>query len=147
MSDGSAVTEVLRLVFSLALVLGLMVVAARLLRARQLGGGLRSRPQAPVQVLARHGLTRGSSVAVVQVAEHVLVLGVTETSVQVLRELSPDEMTYAVPVPPAPAVTAAADPATTARPSSPAPRHQWSAPGLDLGGLLESLRERTARRG
>jgi flagellar biogenesis protein FliO len=166
MSDGSAVATLVRLAFSLALVLGLMVLAARLLRRRQLGlGGARPRPQLPLQVLARHGLSRTASVSVVQVGEHVLVLGVTESSVEVLRELDPAELSYAAPEPALPGLTStlqsglASSLAAGLRQRRPAagdtvdgiegerPRSQWSAPGLDFGVMLESLREKTTRRG
>ncbi|HET7661180.1 MAG TPA: flagellar biosynthetic protein FliO [Oryzihumus sp.] len=170
MSDGSAVATLVRLAFSLALVLGLMVLAARLLRRRQLGlGGVRPRPQLPLQVLARHGLSRTASVSVVQVGEHVLVLGVTESSVEVLRELDPAELSYAAPEPALPGLTSGLTSTLQAglvsglvsglrqrRPvagetvdggAGEGPRSQWSAPGLDFGVLLESLREKTTRRG
>lgn len=141
MSDGSAVATLVRLAFSLALVLGLMVLAARLLRSRQLGlGSGRPRQQVPLQVLARHGLSRTASLSVVQVGEHVLVLGVTESSVEVLRELDPTEVAYAAPSPAEPGRATAAGALERAR-------NQWSAPGLDFGVLLESLREKTTRRG
>ena len=141
MSDGSAVATLVRLAFSLALVLGLMVLAARLLRSRQLGlGGSRPRQQVPLQVLARHGLSRTASLSVVQVGEHVLVLGVTESSVEVLRELDPAEVAYAAPSPAEPGRATVGGALERAR-------NQWSAPGLDFGVLLESLREKTTRRG
>jgi flagellar biogenesis protein FliO len=143
-----------------------MVLAARLLRRRQLGlGGARPRPQLPLQVLARHGLSRTASVSVVQVGEHVLVLGVTESSVEVLRELDPAELSYAAREPALPGLTStlpsglASSLAAGLRQRRPAagdtvdgadgerPRSQWSAPGLDFGVMLESLREKTTRRG
>lgn len=92
MSDGSAVATLLRLALSLAAVLVLMVLLARYLRRRQIGGGSglgpgRRRSTAAVEVVSRHGLSRGSSVAVVRVCGELLLLGVTESSVAVLREL------------------------------------------------------------
>ena len=151
MSDGSAVATLVRLAFSLALVLGLMVLAARLLRSRQLGlGGGRPRQQVPLQVLARHGLSRTASLSVVQVGEHVLVLGVTEGRVEVLRELDPAEVSVPEPVPSASGVVLGgllSRRTGEAAGTRDRPQHQWSAPGLDFGVLLESLREKTTRRG
>ncbi len=76
----------LRLVFSLAAVLGLMLLLARLVGRRTRGqhGDL-------VRVLHRQPLSRGSSVSVVSVGSRVLVLGTTEHQVRVLTELDPDE--------------------------------------------------------
>jgi flagellar protein FliO/FliZ len=77
----------LRLVFSLAVVLGLLLLIAKL-------GSRRFRGQhgALVQVLHRQPLTRGTSVSVVAVGSRVLVLGTTEQQVRVLAELDPDEV-------------------------------------------------------
>jgi flagellar protein FliO/FliZ len=76
------VTElVLRIGLSLLAVLGLMWVTARLVRrplSRRSGGVL--------HVLARHQLSRGSSVAVLRVLDRALVLGVTDQQVTLLGE-------------------------------------------------------------
>jgi flagellar protein FliO/FliZ len=72
---------VLRIGFSLLVVLGLMWGIARIARrplARR-GGDLLS-------VLARQQLTRGSSVAVLRVADRAFVLGVTDHQVTLLSE-------------------------------------------------------------
>ncbi|MDH2414616.1 flagellar biosynthetic protein FliO [Nocardioides sp. CER19] len=78
---------VVRLVFSLAIVLGLLLLIARFAGRRFQG-----RAGAPVQVLHRQPITRGSSVAVVTVGTRVLVLGTTEQQVTLLTELEPDEI-------------------------------------------------------
>ncbi len=78
---------VVRLVFSLAVVLGLLLLTARL-GARRFKG----RDDAPVRVLHRQALSRTSSVTVVTVGSRVLVLGTTEQQVRVLAELDPDEL-------------------------------------------------------
>ena len=101
MVDGSIVGTLVRLVVSLAVVLLLLVFLARYLNNRQLGGGRavglpgRRKPLADVEVLSRHGLSRGSSLAVVRAGGRLLLVGVTETSVTVLRELDeqPEELT------------------------------------------------------
>lgn len=97
MIEGSVAGTLVRLVLSLATVLMLMVVLARYLRHRQLGtgfgagfgaGATRRRKKAlPLEIVTRQGLSRGSSLAVVRVSGQLLLLGVTETSVSVLREL------------------------------------------------------------
>jgi flagellar protein FliO/FliZ len=93
---------VLRLVFSLAVVLGLLMVTARVARGR-----LRGPADAPVRVLHRQGLSRGSSVVVVAVGERLLLLGATEHQVQVLTELSPAELAVGgAPMPTLPTVQA-----------------------------------------
>ena len=78
---------VVRLVFSLAVVLGLLLLTARL-GARRFKG----RSDAPVRILHRQALSRTSSVTVVTVGTRVLVLGTTEQQVRVLAELDPDEL-------------------------------------------------------
>jgi flagellar protein FliO/FliZ len=77
----------MRLIASLAVVVGLLLLAARLL-GRRLAG----REGAPVRVLHRHPLTRSSSVAVVAVGSRILVLGTTDQQVRLLTELDPDEL-------------------------------------------------------
>ncbi len=77
----------LRLVFSLAVVLGLLLLLAKF-------GARRFRGQhgALVRVLHRQPLTRGTSVSVVAVGSRILVLGTTEQQIRVLTELDPDEV-------------------------------------------------------
>jgi flagellar protein FliO/FliZ len=73
---------VLRIGFSLLIVFGLMwglaKLARRPLNARRGTGAL--------AVLTRQQLSRGASIAVVQVADRVLVLGVTDQQVSLLGE-------------------------------------------------------------
>lgn len=77
----------LRLVFSLAVVIGLLLVVVRLGSRR-----FRGRNGAMVQVVHRQSLSRSSAVTVVTVGTRVLVLGTTEHQVTVLAELEPDEI-------------------------------------------------------
>lgn len=79
MSDGLELA--VRLVLSLAFVVALMWVAARVVR-----GQIAGRSGGTVEVLARHQLGRGSSVAVLRVADQALVVGVTESRVTLLTE-------------------------------------------------------------
>lgn len=78
---------VLRLVFSLAVVLGLMLLVARVAQ-RRLGG----RAGAPLAVLHRQAVGRHASVAVVAVGGRTLLLGVTEQQVRMITELDAAEL-------------------------------------------------------
>jgi len=127
-----------RLVVSLATVLLLMFALARYLNHRQ--GGVRMpsgrrRPKAPVlEVVTRQGLSRTASIAVVRVSGQLLLLGVTDSAVSVLREVDePDEEPDGeASAPPAPGGSV-----TTLRPF-----------GRDVtGAVVEALREKTVRRG
>jgi len=77
---------VIRLVFSLAVVVGLLILLSRLV-GRRFAGTSRS----VVKVLHRQPLSRSTAVAVVSVGARVLVLGTTEHQVSLLAELSPEE--------------------------------------------------------
>lgn len=78
-----------RLILSLSLVLGLLLLIARL------GGRkFRGKRDAMVQILHRQHLTRSSTISVVSVGSKVLVLGTTEHQVRVLTELDPDEVEF-----------------------------------------------------
>jgi flagellar protein FliO/FliZ len=75
---------VLRISFSLLVVLALMWGVARLVRRP-----LARRGNTTVALLARQQLGRGSSVAVLRVLDRALVLGVTEQNVTLLGEADP----------------------------------------------------------
>ena len=74
---------VLRVLLSLGIVLAVLWLAARGLRSSQ----RRSSSGVSVDVLARQPLTQKASVAVVRLGERALVLGVTETRVDLLGEM------------------------------------------------------------
>ena len=76
-----------RLIASLAVVVGLL-----LLLAKVSGRRMRGRAGSLVQVVHRQPLSRSSAVAVVTVGSRVLVLGTTEHQVSVLTELDHDEL-------------------------------------------------------
>lgn len=76
-----------RLLVSLSLVLGLL-----LLLARYGGRRFRGNRDSMVRVLHRHQLSRGSTVSVVAVGSRLLVLGATEHQVRVLTELDPEDL-------------------------------------------------------
>jgi flagellar protein FliO/FliZ len=73
---------VLRIGFSLLIVFGLMWGLAKLVK-RPLAG---KRGTGALAVLSRKQLARGSAVAVVQVADRALILGVTDQQVSLLGE-------------------------------------------------------------
>ncbi|MGN6250501.1 MAG: FliO/MopB family protein [Marmoricola sp.] len=80
-------TTTLRLIGSLAVVVGLMILLARVAGRR-----MRGTQGSVVRVMHRQPLTRGSGVAVVEVAGRVLVLGTTEQQVSLITELDPFEL-------------------------------------------------------
>ncbi|MFI5932640.1 flagellar biosynthetic protein FliO [Actinoplanes sp. NPDC051494] len=71
----------LRIGFSLLVVFGLMWGLARVVRRGGVGNG-----SGNLHVLNRQTLSRGSSIAVVQVADRALILGVTDAQVSLLGE-------------------------------------------------------------
>ncbi|WP_183093924.1 flagellar biosynthetic protein FliO [Nocardioides stalactiti] len=77
----------LQLIASLAVVVGLLLLIAKL-SARRFGG----RAGATVEVLARQSISRGSGVVVVRVGSRVLVLGSTEQQVSLLAEVDPEDV-------------------------------------------------------
>ncbi|MDO9379144.1 MAG: flagellar biosynthetic protein FliO [Nocardioidaceae bacterium] len=77
---------VVRLVVSLAVVLGLLLVLYRVSQ-RRLGGGTTL-----LSVVGRQAVGRNSSVTVVTVGGRVLVLGVSEQQVSLLTELDPETL-------------------------------------------------------
>ncbi|MBT9254954.1 flagellar biosynthetic protein FliO [Phycicoccus sp. MAQZ13P-2] len=133
--DGSVVLVVLRLLVSLGVVLTLLVLLARWARKRGLGGAVGSRAGVQVEVLSRRALGRGSALHVVRVGEQVLVLGVTDQHVSLLRELDPQVLEVVEPEQEAPVVAAP----TVALAPAAAPdfaaalRAQADGTGLDLG--------------
>ncbi|HCB04028.1 MAG TPA: hypothetical protein DEQ43_07250 [Nocardioides bacterium] len=76
-----------RLVVSLAIVLGLLLLCARFAGRRFQG-----RRDALVQVVHRQQIGRHASVSVVNVSGRLLVLGTTDQEVRLLTELDPDEL-------------------------------------------------------
>jgi flagellar protein FliO/FliZ len=134
MDDVSVFSLLLRLVVSLGVVLGIMAVAAAVLRRGRgfsLGGGrgVRRMP-AEVEVLHRQPLGKRASLAVVRAGDRGLVLGVTDQSVTLLMTAEADEL---------------------------APLHIEAPRTVPLGGaddaagptwtvFVEQLRERTVRR-
>lgn len=119
----------LRVAVSLAVVLGLLSLAARAVRRGGVGSRA-GRSTARIEIVARQGLGRNSSVVVVRVAERALVLGVTDTSVTLLVDADTDVIEVEQP-----------DALGTARPEGALrmPQSAWK-------DTLEQLREKTVRR-
>lgn len=125
---------VLRIGFSLLIVFGLMwglaKLARRPLNARRGTGAL--------AVLGRQQLSRGTSVAVIQVADRALVVGVTEQQISLLGETDlagfekhPEHRDATTTVPDDDLLAAA--------------RHEPLQHGRRNGSLLDFLRDRTTR--
>lgn len=93
MEDVSVLSLLGRLVFSLAIVLGLMALLARVVRNRALPG-LKRATVAPgtLQVVARQPLSRTASIILVRAADRAFVVGVTDAAVNLLAELDPDSL-------------------------------------------------------
>jgi flagellar biogenesis protein FliO len=138
--DTSLAALLVRVVVSLAVVLVVMWGAATVLRRSGVTGtaatgrrGGRRKP--PVEVIARHGLSRGASVTIVRLGGRALVLGVTEHQVSLLTEVDPAELDTPVD---------GIDEGSSSAGST-------AGPGIGSGSLpwkvaLEQLRERTVRR-
>ena len=134
-----------RLIFSLAIVLGLIYAlswAAR--RGKGLGLGIGAQRGA-ISVRAREQIGRNTTVALLEVGDRVLLIGANEQAVEVLAE--GDDLIVDEPEPESSA-DGDADSSTTAtddRTSSQAdPFIRGSAtPGMNL---IEALRERSVRR-
>ena len=126
----SSIVLVLRVALSLAVVLGLLAFAARAASRRGLGTAP-GRSTAKVEIVARQGLGRNSSVVVVRAADRALVLGVTESSVTLLADADPSVLDLTQSDPDAPGMARTGGP--VARTSA------WK-------DTLELLRDRTARR-
>jgi flagellar protein FliO/FliZ len=127
----SSIVLVLRVAVSLAVVLGLLAFAARAASRRGLGTAP-GRSTAKVEVIARQGLGRNTSVVVVRAADRALVLGVTESSVTLLADADPSVLDLTQSEPDAPGMVRTGGP-MMARSSA------WK-------DTLEMLRDRTARR-
>ncbi len=93
---GSASTAMLfvRLIMSLGVVIGLMWIAANVLRKRGIAGTAgRGGVRGPnLEMVARKPLGRNASIAVVRIGERSLVVGITEHQVTNLGEIDGAEI-------------------------------------------------------
>jgi flagellar protein FliO/FliZ len=163
------VASAYHVLLSLAVVIAIVVVAARLLRRSGIKG-----PGAGLRVLDRTGLSREASVAVLEVDGRRLVVGVTSHGVSLLTDLTEGPRT-APPLAPSAEAHAGADAGAGAGADTmalladlvPAPRSEVAAqadagqtsagrPAQAAGSVLspatwkqgvEALRELTARKG
>ena len=162
---GAMLGPALRMLVSLAIVLALMYIAARLMQRTRGGGprrmarpaglaslrsGLarassgRPRPERSprrrtlLEVIARQPLSKSASVAVVRVGDRTLLVGVTDSAVHLLTEVeaTPSDDAAAVP-----ALAVVGDDAAT----TPAAGRSQSVQPVPAS-VLDALRERTVRR-
>ena len=84
MSDASLAVVLLRLVLAVAVVVGLLLMTARL--TRRVGSGGAGSARGAIRVVARQPLGRNASVAVIETGGRTLVLGVTDHQVSLLGE-------------------------------------------------------------
>jgi flagellar protein FliO/FliZ len=118
-----------RLLMSLGVVIGLMWIAANVLRKRGFAGTTSRRgPKGPqVELVARKPLGRNASIAIVRVGERALVVGVTDHQVTNLGEIDEE------------ALALEEDTTwTVASGANKSPASAWTA-------MLEQMRTRTAR--
>lgn len=88
MNDAPSMAELgFRLIGSLAVVVGLLLLIARTVNRRY-----KAPAGATVQVMCRQQLGRGTGVAVVSIGTRVLVVGTTEHQVSLLAEMDPEEL-------------------------------------------------------
>jgi flagellar biosynthetic protein FliO len=141
MDTASTLAMFARLVFSLAIVIGLMWVAANQLKKRGYGGvGGTRRPGAGVQVelLARRSMGRNSSIVVVRVGDRSMVVGVTDHQINNLGDIDIAEIDLesanwtATPALPAPASASSSSANSGPQPSA------WKT-------MLDQMRNRTIR--
>jgi flagellar protein FliO/FliZ len=118
-----------RLVGSLALVVGLLLLIARFANRR-----FKAPSGAAIQVVQRQALGRGQGVAVVSVGTRVLVLGTTEQQITLLAEVEPDEI--GLDLAPVEPLADAAGGETDEEGAEGAPRPARVVPGALAGSVL-----------
>ncbi len=128
MQDVSVWSLLGRLVVSLVVVIALMMLTARVLRGRAGGRATPRRPGSSVRVVERHNVGRGSSIALVRAGDKALVVGITEQRISLLAEADAAQLD---------------DQESEAERTRP---NRGRNPGTPWTDLLESLRDRTARR-
>lgn len=137
--SSSVFSLLVRLVLSLAVVIGLMMVLAGVLRRRGIvvagpKGGARVPTPAEIEILGRKGLGRNAQIAVVRAAGSTYVLGITEQQITLLGEGDVPEPPVAVDL------------------ETPGDRRTGFPSGTPGGAvtawttMLEGMRERTVRR-
>jgi flagellar protein FliO/FliZ len=128
MSTAATLALFARLLVSLGVVIGLMWLAARVMRRRGFGGPTR-RPGVHVDVISRRTLGRNSSIAIVRAGKQGLVVGITDHQITKLADADLEEID----------LESVEGQWTAQPPGSDGPTPTWKA-------MLEQLRERTVRR-
>lgn len=154
MADASVFVVIVRLVVAVAVVIGLLLLTVRF--GRRMNGRGSSGPRTTLRVVSRQALGRSASVAVVRVDDRLLLLGVTDGSVNLLTELDAEAEQEPVTQRAARATRptlAAPRPSEAPGPHAGSPSKE--APGTASPGSLprpprtnfvDALRERTVRR-
>lgn len=130
--NGANVLLLVRLGFSLSIVFGLMWVAAKVMRGR--AGNLRPARTDQLEIIERKPLTKGSSIAIVRIADQTYAVGITETQVTSLGVVDlPSAVDGVIEVDAAPSVPGAID------------LRMPESNGTDRRGVLDVLRDKTVR--
>jgi flagellar biosynthetic protein FliO len=142
-NDSSTAMLMVRMGLSLAIILGLIWAAARVVRRR---GGVHGRSTADVEVVARRSTGRRSNLLVVRVAGRTLLVGATENQVSLVADVTesfePDAPATIEPrsEPEVVAVVHQA-PVDLRQPAAPV-----EAAGVRRAPLLDTIRDFTVRR-
>lgn len=153
MTDSSTLLLLVRMGFSLLLILGMIAGTSRLMRRRGRVTGSRRADNTSIDVIARRSVGRRSNLLVIRIAERELLVGTSDTTVSLVADLT------AVPSP-APAPTSDATPEPAAVPlielaefvdlsTLDTSTLDTSAPdttGAAAPGLLGAIRDLTVRR-
>lgn len=132
MASASTLMLFARLLLSLGVVIGLMWVAANVMRKRGFTGvagrGAARGPQ--LELVARRPLGRNASIAVVRVGDRSIVVGVTDHQVTNLGDIDSDELDD---------ISVNEDNTWTVSSGAKRPASAWTT-------MLDQMRNRTARR-
>lgn len=127
----SATSLFLQLMLGLAVVLGLIWLASKVMRGR-MGATVGKRRSAPLAVLGRQPLGKGVQVAIVKAGAETYLLGVTAHQVTRLARFQPDP--------------ADADVSSDDLPAAGSPPAGTSPAAFRLQSTIRQLQERTTRR-
>jgi flagellar protein FliO/FliZ len=143
MNDTSTALLLVRVGLSLGIVVGLILVASRVLRRR--GGGSPSRRMGPsIELLERRNVGKRASIALVRVDDRRVLVGVTEHQIGLLADLGtelpepPQELEPPIDVTSTPAIDATSSALTPVGPlvSVPADNQDGTGGSPDGTGML-----------
>ena len=83
--------------FAGGLVPSVLLIVVLLLIRRRVSGGARPRDTSRMRVVERTGVSRGASVAVVEIDQRRFLVGATEHGISLLSELQPTEVDVTAP--------------------------------------------------